>query len=123
MSKTKSIFNFKNKYSQDDRMNEAKRILAKYHDRKPIIVERLEQKDMPNLDKNKYLVPIDLTFGQFLQIIRKRVNLSSEQALFMFVGEKMTMATCSELVSTVYADNADADGFLYVKVGTQETFG
>ena len=38
------------------------------------------------LDKKKYLVPSDLTVGQFYFLIRKRIHLRPEDALFFFVN-------------------------------------
>lgn len=34
---------------------------------------------------SRYLVPADLTVGQFVYVIRKRIRVSPEQAIFMFV--------------------------------------
>lgn len=39
------------------------------------------------IDKKKYLVPADLTVGQFVYVIRKRIKLSPEKAIFIFVNE------------------------------------
>ena len=33
----------------------------------------------------RYLVPSDLTVGQFVYVIRKRIKVSPEKAIFMFV--------------------------------------
>ena len=33
----------------------------------------------------RYLVPADLTVGQFVYVIRKRIKVSAEKAIFMFV--------------------------------------
>lgn len=33
----------------------------------------------------RYLVPSDLTVGQFVYVIRKRIKLSPERAIFIFV--------------------------------------
>lgn len=33
----------------------------------------------------RYLVPADLTVGQFVYVIRKRIRLSAEKAIFIFV--------------------------------------
>lgn len=35
--------------------------------------------------KCRYLVPADLTVGQFVYVIRKRIKLSAEKAIFIFV--------------------------------------
>lgn len=33
----------------------------------------------------RYLVPADLTVGQFVYVVRKRIKLSAEKAIFVFV--------------------------------------
>lgn len=33
----------------------------------------------------RYLVPGDLTVAQFVYVIRKRINVNPEQAIFMFI--------------------------------------
>ena len=37
------------------------------------------------LARSRYLVPADLTVGQFVYVIRKRIKLSAEKAIFIFV--------------------------------------
>lgn len=37
------------------------------------------------LDIYRYLVPADLTVGQFVYVVRKRIKLSPEKAIFIFV--------------------------------------
>ena len=59
---------------------EASRIV--YSDRVPVIVERKEDSDVPEIDKNKYLVPIDLTVGQFMYVIRKRMKMPPRRRCF-----------------------------------------
>lgn len=33
----------------------------------------------------RYLVPADLSVGQFVYVVRKRIRLSAEKAIFIFV--------------------------------------
>lgn len=40
-----------------------------------MICEKAEKSDIPEIDKRKYLVPADLTVGQFVYVIRKRIML------------------------------------------------
>ncbi|KAA8522236.1 hypothetical protein F0562_012909 [Nyssa sinensis] len=76
---------FKQEHDLEKRRAEAARIREKYPDRIPVIVEKAERSDIPNIDKKKYLVPADLTVGQFVYVIRKRIKLSAEKAIFIFV--------------------------------------
>ncbi|CAM8878040.1 unnamed protein product [Rhodiola kirilowii] len=83
----KSIFKEEN--ALEKRTAEASRIREKYPDRIPVIVEKAENSDIPNIDKKKYLVPADLTVGQFVFVIRKRIKLSAEKAIFIFVDNML----------------------------------
>ena len=49
----------------EKRKSEAERIRAKYPDRVPVICEKADRSDIPDIDKKKYLVPADLTVGQY----------------------------------------------------------
>ncbi len=49
-----------------------------------MICEKADRSDIPDIDKKKYLVPADLTVGQFHYVIRKRIQLAPEKALFLF---------------------------------------
>ena len=80
--------NFKKRHSLDNRKMESTRIKNKYPERVPVICEKSNNgSNIPDLDKSKYLVPCDLSVGQFIYVIRKRIKLSSEQAIFIFAME------------------------------------
>lgn len=51
-----------------------------------VICEKADRSDIPDIDKKKYLVPADLTVGQFVYVIRKRIKLSPEKAIFIFIN-------------------------------------
>ena len=70
----------------EKRQAEAQRIRSKYPDRIPVICEKADRSDIPDIDKKKYLVPSDLTVGQFVYVIRKRIKLSPEKAIFIFIN-------------------------------------
>ena len=64
-----------------------------------MIVEKAPKARIGDLDKKKYLVPSDLTVGQFYFLIRKRIHLRPEDALFFFVNNVIppTSATMGSL--------------------------
>lgn len=64
-----------------------------------VIVEKAPKARIRDLDKKKYLVPSDLTVGQFYFLIRKRIHLRPEDALFFFVNNQIppTSATMGQL--------------------------
>ncbi|KAL9296966.1 hypothetical protein ACSQ67_022862 [Phaseolus vulgaris] len=91
-------------FMPERRQAEAARIREKYPDRIPVIVERAEKSDVPEIDKKKYLVPADLTVGQFVYVVRKRIKLTA-------------------MMSAIYEENKDEDGFLYMTYSGENTFG
>lgn len=57
-----------------------------------VIIEKLHGSDIDDLDKRKFLVPSDLTIGQLIWIIRKRVKLPAEKALYVYVNRTIPVA-------------------------------
>ncbi|CAD6590961.1 MAG: ubiquitin-like protein atg8 [Tremellales sp. Tagirdzhanova-0007] len=114
--------------SLEKRKAEAERIRQKYADRIPVICEKAEKSDIPTIDKKKYLVPADLTVGQFVYVIRpgfvlsrKRIKLAPEKAIFIFVDD--ILPPTAALMSSIYEEHKDEDGFLYVLYASENTFG
>jgi GABA(A) receptor-associated protein len=126
---------FKDEHPFEKRKAEAERIRQKYNDRIPVrlpactcsispfpqnsvansiqvICEKVEKSDIATIDKKKYLVPADLTVGQFVYVIRKRIKLSPEKAIFIFVDE--VLPPTAALMSSIYEEHKDEDGFLYI---------
>ena len=116
-------FIFKTKHNLVDRQTESSRIRTKYPERIPIICEKTNNSSdsVPNLDKSKYLVPCDLTVGQFMFVIRKRMKLPSEKAIFIFVNG--SIPSTNTIISNLYDSSKDEDGFLYVSYSGENTFG
>ena len=115
------MIDFKKQHSFDKRKEESSRIMEKYPDKLPIIVEKAKNTDIPNIDKNKYLVPDDLTCGQFVYVIRKRLNLKPEQAIFIFINQ--ILPPTAALIRQVYQEHKHDDGFLYVTYSSENAFG
>ena len=106
--------------SLEERLCESNKVLHKYPERIPVIVEPLT-KDIVKIDKNKFIVSKDMTFGQFIYTIRKRLDIESSVALFFSVNG--TLCTASSDIESIYNDNKNEDNFLYVKYTTENTFG
>ncbi|XAR67441.1 hypothetical protein NMG60_11002205 [Bertholletia excelsa] len=112
---------FKLEHSLERRRAEAARIREKYPDKIPVIVEKAERSDILDIDKKKYLLPADLTVGQFVYVIRKRIKLSPDKAIFIFV--KNILPPTATMMSAIYEEHKDEDGFLYMTYSGENTFG
>jgi GABA(A) receptor-associated protein len=103
----------------EERFAQSGNVLLKYPDRVPVIVGTRKE---INLDKQKYLVPRDLTVGQFIYVLRKRIDIKPEAALFLFT-ENNQLPPNSTLMGNLYQDCKNKDGFLYVSIALENTFG
>ena len=112
---------FKETCSFEVRCKESAKVLLKYQDRIPVIVEKVPKSSIADIDKKKYLVPSDLSVAQFMYILRRRIQLPPEKAMFLFVNK--SMPTTSTPISSIYEENKDEDGFLYIAYGGENTFG
>lgn len=112
---------FKENIPLQKRIDEATRIMKKYPDRIPVIVEKAPSSDIDNIDKKKYLVPSDLTVGQFIYVIRKRIKLPPEKAIFLFINN--TLPPTSALMSDIYKQYHDIDHFIYFSYSGESVFG
>ena len=113
--------NFKDSHPLDERLVESTKIVEKYPDRIPIIVEKQCHSDIPDIDKHKFLVPNDITVGQFIYIIRKRIKLSSSKSIFVFINNILPPPACN--MSKLYEEQKCEDGFLYFTYAGENTFG
>jgi GABA(A) receptor-associated protein len=113
---------FKETHSFAIRKAESEKILYKYDGRIPIIVERENTcKVLPEINKNKFLVPSDLTVQQFHYVIRRRLELSANDAIYIFCGGSILSSSAS--LESIYEKYCDPDGFLYVFYSGENTFG
>ena len=104
------------------RLNESTNIRHRFPGRIPIIIDKAHiASDMPAIEKNKYLVPGTMTFGQFIYIIRKQLTLPPEKALFIFVDNSLPPA--STFMSEIYTSYSSLDGFVYMLYSGESTFG
>ena len=113
---------FKDEFSLEQRKNESTRVREQYPDRIPVICERARGcRNLPPMKKRKYLVPVDLTVGQFLYLIRKNLSVGPELAMFLFIENQLPPT--GERIVSLDADHRSDDGFLYLKYSGENTFG
>ena len=143
---------YKHEHSLEQRRFESERIRRRYPDRTPVIVQPLlsssstsssmlstslfrsfssssssssacNEITLARLDNEKFLVPSELSFGQFAYNIRRRLRLRAEHALFFYIGVYGKQPILSSTMEVLYNENKDTDGFLYVCYADEKVFG
>lgn len=113
------IKEFKQKLSFDERKKESEHLKKKYLDRLPIICETYGEL---KIDKNKYLLPKIMEFGNFIHLLRKKIKLNPNEGLFCF-SENNKMFSMRSNISEIYSEYKSEDGFLYIIITKENTFG
>ncbi|OUM56283.1 hypothetical protein PIROE2DRAFT_19176 [Piromyces sp. E2] len=124
-NKSKAVnieYNFQKEVPLEKRQEESRKILTNYPERIPIIVERFPNCDsVPELSKKKFLCPSQITFGQFTETVRRKLQLDPSQALFFFVPDLISNEV---VISDLYEKKKNPeDGFLYITYSGENVFG
>lgn len=113
---------FRERLELDRRVAMAQGILVRRPQHLPVIVEAGEAR-APPIDRERFLLPPELTGGQLSFILRKRMPaLDKHQALFLFCNRHLI--TSQDTVRALYERYRDEeDGFLYVQYALENVFG
>ena len=116
---------YKKKFSLNQRVSESNRILVKYPSHVPVIVEC--DKKIGVLNKQKFLVPNDVSVSHLLISVRKQISLDKSQSIFMFCDYMILCPTVmmSQIYSNYLRNKKDEyeDKFLYINISAENTFG
>lgn len=112
---------FKQNYTQDVRQHESRTMKAKYEDRLPVVAQAHQPLAVDAKTCDKFLVPKDLSLGQFVHVLRKRKSFREDQSLYVIVDKMIPPSTM--IMETLYEKHSDKDGFLYVFYAFENTFG
>lgn len=117
------VSEFKINHPFEKRIEVCSKILLKYPDRIPTIVEKANKStDNIILRKKKFIVPRDITMGKFIVELRKHMSdLLPEESIFLFIQDALIPTT--QNFDQIYNKYKDEDGFLYIILAGENTFG
>jgi GABA(A) receptor-associated protein len=124
---------YKNAVSFNVRKEATKNILTKYPDKCPIYLtfdSKIVLKPRTGTNFNKYIISNALTVGQYLSILKKRIEMGESTGLTLFIciykNDKLVntiLTSLSNSIEQVYDKYKDDDGFLYMNLVAENTFG
>lgn len=124
---------YKKSVSFTARREATKNIINKYPDKCPIYLSfdnKLILKHRPGTNFNKYIINNSITVGQYLSILKRRIEMSDKLSVTLFINvykdDKLVNTILPQLAMTlgeVYEHNKDQDGFLYMHLIGENTFG
>ncbi|XP_021831693.1 uncharacterized protein LOC110771359 isoform X1 [Prunus avium] len=92
---------------------------------RPVILEKDARSGIPDMVRKKFLVPDDMPLGDFFNHIRFQVKRSRQlvvgaiNPIFMFF--KNTKPPIDALMSAIYEENKDEDGYLHITYSGEES--
>jgi len=99
---------------------EIAKVQAKFPTRVIVLVNAHRELDPP-LQKYKFLVPPELAFCSLAALVRKRMELHPQDALYFFSGNKML--PMHHTMRQIRRDHADRSGVVRIVYSSENTFG
>ena len=107
-------------YTLEQKQNYYSVLKNKYPDRIPVILKK-GNKILQDIDKNKYLMPKNLTVSNLVYLIRNKIKIDDKQAIFLFVNN--TLVPMNTTINELYNEHHSEDKFLYIVYSLENTFG
>ena len=101
----------------ESRREMTKSLREKYPEHVPILIKMQGRE----LKKSKYLISESQTFLRLMYSIRCENRIFADQGVFLFANN--TVISPHQVVLDVYSRHVSEDGFLYITVSFENTFG
>ena len=111
---------FKEENSFAARLAESQSMKIKFPDRIPVILEA--EGKCEKMDKIKFLIPEELQLATFILVVRKRLDIKHENALYFYIDGKLPVMN-GKSMREIYEEHQDDDGFLYLIYNLESAFG
>lgn len=112
---------FREKFTLEERKEQSRKLQTKFPNHVFVIVSQdLFENDEEK--KNKFIISKTQTVAEFLSQFRKHHSLKDDEAVFVFT-ERGTLPSNTQDMESLFANNRNEDGFLYLSVSKENTFG
>ena len=115
-------FKYKKALNLLNRKEEFNKLKSSLNDKIPIICEKDPKSDIIEMEKTKFLVNPEMNISQFESLIRKKLKLDKESALFFVVNGKHAIIG-TQLFYEIYDKYKDEDVFLYIAYSNELIWG
>ena len=116
------MFKFKKENSLEKRKENYKKIKETHPKEIPIICEKSKDSKIDKIIKTRYLLKEEFKFAYFMKLIKAKLELKEDEALFFFIDGKYSL-TGQETIKEIYDKYKSNDGFLYILYGEEKFFG
>jgi len=118
----KQVYNYNynfDKIDREERIRMGKDMRKRYPHRAPVIINQV--RDMPPPDRFKYLLPFDISVGEFIHVLRKRMNLPPDRAIFLSINNHIP--SIQQTIGELYHSHPTEDNFLLITIQSESAFG
>ena len=115
-------FKYQKAKTLEERKREFQTVMEANPDKIAIICEKAPKSHILDIEKSKYLVKNDVTLNQFSLMIRKKLKIEKEQALFFLINGKKSLSGDNSM-QEIYNKYKNDDGFLYIAYAGEEIWG
>lgn len=118
---------FKKNTNLRDRIRNSSVVIDKYYpDKVPVVIQKLARENyLPELKKNKFLIPGNMSYSSFLIYLRGILTTTVSPSTAIFLSTEGGHMMCSsDKMLNVYQNHSDnQDNFLYLFYCSENTFG
>jgi GABA(A) receptor-associated protein len=98
-------------------LKRSRQLREKYPNHLPVIVLT----DILKIEKKKYLVSKQSTLGNFMYLLKSKININKNEGMIFIIEKKMPVL--SDTIEEIYKLNSCSDEYLYITVLIENTFG
>ncbi|KAG8190727.1 hypothetical protein JTE90_024861 [Oedothorax gibbosus] len=119
-TQAKTEWKYKKRKTFDCRKLESEEIGSLYPSSVPVILEKASSNGTPTAQKEKYLVPRNITVADFVLMVRKNMFLHNDASLLLVAGKEILHSSFK--MGEVFDECKDEDGFLYLAYNAYKSF-